>query len=61
MYNDPNDIISIDELCSILSIGRNAAYNLLNDKKIKAFRIGKVWKVSRMAVEDFILTQSKLK
>lgn len=42
MYNDPNDIISIDELCSILSIGRNAAYNLLNDKKIKAFRIGKV-------------------
>ena len=61
MYNDPNDIISIDELCSILSIGRNAAYSLLNDKKIKAFRIGKVWKVSRMAVEDFILTQSKLK
>ena len=61
MYNDPNDIISIDELCSILSIGRNAAYSLLKDKKIKAFRIGKVWKVSRMAVEEFILTQSKLK
>lgn len=34
MYNDPNDIISIDELCCILSIGRNAAYSLLKDKSI---------------------------
>lgn len=61
MYNDPNDLITIDELCSILSIGRNAAYTLLKEQKIKAFRIGRVWKISRMAVEDFILTQSKLK
>jgi len=61
MYNDPNDLITIDELCSILSIGRNAAYTLLKEQKIKAFRIGRIWKISRMAVEDFILTQSKLK
>ncbi len=33
MYNDPSDLISIDELCSILSIGRNAAYTLLQSKK----------------------------
>lgn len=61
MYNDTNDLITIDELCSILSIGRNAAYTLLKEQKIKAFRIGRVWKISRLAVEDFILTQSKLK
>ena len=60
MYNDPNDLISIDELCTILSIGRNAAYHLLNTKQIKAFKIGRVWKISRVAVEEFILTQSKL-
>ena len=33
----------------------------LNEKKIKAFRIGRVWKISRLAVEEFILTQSRLK
>lgn len=60
MYNDPNDLISIDELCNILSIGRNVAYQLLNSKKIKAFKIGRIWKISRMAVEEFILTQSNL-
>lgn len=61
MCNYPSDLISIEELCNILSIGRNAAYSLLNERKIKAFRIGRVWKISRMAVDDFILTQSKLK
>lgn len=61
MYNDPNELLTIDELCNALSIGRNAAYTLLNEQKIKAFRIGRVWKISRLAVEDFILTQSKLK
>lgn len=59
-YNDPNELITVDELCEILSIGHNAAYNLLNNKKIKAFKIGRVWKISRMAVEEFIVTQSKL-
>lgn len=60
MYNNPNELISIDELCSILMIGRNAAYELLQTNKIKAFKIGRVWKISRIAVEEFILTQSKL-
>lgn len=60
MYNDPNDLISIDELCTLLSIGRNAAYHLLNTKQIKAFKIGRVWKISKVAVEEFILTQSEL-
>ena len=60
MYNDPNDLISIDELCDILSIGRNAAYHLLNTKQVKAFKIGRVWKISKVAVEEFILTQSQL-
>lgn len=60
MYNDPNDLISIDELCDILSIGRNAAYHLLNTKQIKAFKIGRIWKISKIAVEEFILTQSQL-
>ena len=60
MVNDPNDLVSIDELCEILSIGRNAAYRLLNEQKIKAFKIGRVWKISRVAIEHFILTQSQL-
>lgn len=61
MTNIENELITVEELCSILSIGRNAAYTLLNENKIKAFRIGRIWKISRLAVEEFILTQSHLK
>lgn len=61
MYNEPADLITIDELCGILSIGRNAAYGLLNEGKIKAFRIGKVWKIPRIALDEYILEQSGLK
>ena len=60
MINDTSELITIEELCDTLSIGRNAAYQLLNSNQIQAFRIGRVWKISKMAVEDFILTQSNL-
>ena len=61
MFNQYEDLITIDDLCEILSIGRNTAYTLLNSKKIKAFRIGRVWKIPRVAVEEFIFSQSNLK
>lgn len=61
MTNIENELITVEELCNILSIGRNAAYTLLNENKIKAFRIGKVWKIPRLAINEFILTQSHLK
>lgn len=61
MYNDPNELVTIDELCNILAIGRNTAYDLLTNKKIKAFKIGRIWKISKLAVEDYIRTQSGLK
>ena len=36
-----NELISIDELCETLMIGKNLAYRLLTEKQIKAFKIGK--------------------
>lgn len=54
MLNQYDDIITIDELCDILMIGKNLAYRLLTEKKIKAFRIGKKWKIPKSSVEKFI-------
>lgn len=55
MLNQYDDIITIDELCEILMIGKNLAYRLLADRKIKAFRIGKKWKIPKSSVEKFIM------
>lgn len=64
MSNTSIELITVEEMCKSLSIGRNMAYKLLEENKIKAFRIGKVWKIPRAAidaVDEFILTQSNLK
>lgn len=61
MYNDElSDLITVDELCEWLAIGKNAAYTLLNSGKIKAFRIGRIWKISRAAVIEYIKQESML-
>lgn len=48
------DILTVDELCEVLGIGANAAYQLLNDGAIPAFRIGRRWKIPREAVQEYI-------
>lgn len=51
------DLITIDEMREILSIGKNAAYTILNSGELKAFKIGKVWKIPRQSVYDYINDQ----
>ena len=58
MLNDYGDILNIDELCEVLLIGKNAAYRLLEAGELKGFRLGRAWKISKIAVEDFILIRS---
>ena len=60
MFEDYPDLVSIDEICNMLSIGKNAAYELLQKKKIKAFHIGRSWKFPKQAVEEYILSESKI-
>ena len=47
-------VMEIDELCEILNIGKNTAYQLLNDQEIDAFKVGTVWKIPKKSVEDYI-------
>lgn len=47
-------ILTIDELQDGLRIGRNQAYKLVAEKKIKAFRTGKRWKITEAALNEYI-------
>lgn len=55
MFSNYDDLVSIEQLCSMLHIGKTAAYNLLRSGKIKAFRNGRDWKIPRIAVEEYVL------
>lgn len=52
------DLITIEDLCEILSIGKNTAYRLLKENKIKAFQIGRIWKIPKQSVMDYIYQNS---
>ena len=58
MFNNFDDVLTVDELCEALKIGKNAAYRLLNEGKVKGFRIGRVWKISKSSLESYIRQQS---
>lgn len=61
MFESYDDLVTIEMLCEMLSVGKNVAYDLLNKNKIKAFKIGRVWKIPKKAVEVYIFECSKLK
>ncbi len=54
MFNEYDDMVTIEELCYMLRIGRNKAYELLRSGKIKAFKEGKLWMIPKPAVIDYI-------
>ena len=54
MLEQYGEILSLEELCEILAIGKNVAYRLLIGKEIRAFKIGKKWKIPKTSIIDFI-------
>lgn len=60
MQSEYIELITIDELCELLMIGRTTAYRLLRSGEIKAFKIGKVWKISKASVECYIRELSNM-
>ena len=49
-----NDIMKLEEVMRYLDIGKNALYGLLKSGELNAFKIGKVWKIPKKSVEEYI-------
>ncbi len=49
-----NDIMKLEEVMHYLDIGKNTLYGLLKSGKLDAFKIGKVWKIPRKSVEEYV-------
>ncbi|MBR6343173.1 MAG: helix-turn-helix domain-containing protein [Selenomonadaceae bacterium] len=57
MDNDATALITVEEVCEALMIGKNAAYRLLAEGKIKGFRVGRIWKIPRISLNRYIQEQ----
>lgn len=53
-FNSNNEILTVEEVCDILRIGKNAAYNLIKSGEIKCYRYSRVWKIPRISVDEYM-------
>ena len=60
MLEGIDDLLTTEQVAEILKIGKNALYKLLANGDLKAYRNGRVWRIPRQAVEEYIRTQAKL-
>ena len=49
-----NEYLTPLEVQQLLYIGRSTFYKLVNSGELPAFRVGKLWRVSRKALEEYI-------
>lgn len=47
-------VLTIDDLISVLHIGRNKAYDLVKTKQIQSIKVGKQIRIPRAALERYL-------
>ncbi len=50
-------LMTIEDVSEELMVGRNAVYQLLESRKLKGFRIGRIWKIPRKSIAEYINDQ----
>ena len=58
MDNDAMTLITVEDVCEALMVGKNAAYRLLAEGKIRGFRVGRIWKIPRGSLNAYNREQS---
>lgn len=56
MFEEYPDVLTVEEACEALRIGENAMYELLGSGNLKGYRNGRVWRIPKVAVREYILT-----
>ena len=54
LENYPNDVLSVSELCAILRVGRNSAYNLLQTGAIHSRKLKRKYIIPKISVIQYM-------
>ena len=61
MFEEYSDVLTVEEACEALRIGYNAIYDLLGSGKLKGYRNGRVWRIQKESIKQYILENARLK
>ena len=59
MFSDYPDVVTVAQLRKMLGISRHLAYELICEKKIKAFQLGNSYKIPKVNVIEYIIQSCK--
>lgn len=54
MFESYSEIIKIEELCRMLKISKNTAYELIRSGQVPARRIGRIYRIRKIDVINFM-------
>jgi excisionase family DNA binding protein len=59
-FEEYPDILTVKQLCEMLNIGKNLAYDLLGSGAIKSIKIGAIYRVPKVWVLDYLRCANNL-
>lgn len=59
LIEDYGSLLNLDELSEILSVEKATAARLCREKKIKAFKCGREWRIPKVALEEYVFRESQ--
>lgn len=57
MSDQPDEILTIDEVAAYLKSGKRTVYRLASSGKIPAFKLGGTWRFRRAELDQWIASQ----
>ncbi|RHR54484.1 DNA-binding protein [Clostridium sp. AF18-27] len=58
LFDDYGDLLNLNDVCTILDIRPATAARLCRNGEIKAFKAGREWRITRLALENYIFSAS---
>jgi len=52
-------LLSIDEVCEYLGVGRDTVYKWIETKGLPAYRIGRLWRFNQEEVYDWVKKRAR--
>lgn len=59
MPSKPEQVMTIDELAAYLKVAKSTLYKLAQEGKVPGQKVGKHWRFSRQAIDDWLRSQPK--
>ena len=53
-FQDYADVVTIPELAKMLRVGRNVAYDLVNNGQVKSVKVGSQIRIPKSSIIDFV-------